>query len=389
MGAEEPLTFEQHVRPILKAHCFQCHGEEEEHEGNLDLRLVRLMAKGGDSGPAIVAGKAAKACLSQRMAAGEMPPEGKGSCFGAADRDDPRLDRSRREDRAAGAGGAGRRSPTTRKRSGRFSRFAAPPLPQSQSHPRTCSRRSTPFLLAELEKHKLGFSPAADRRTLIRRVYFDLLGLPPTPEEVDAFLADDSPDAYERLIDRLLALPAYGERWGRHWLDVAGYADSDGYTEKDPERSTPVKYRDYVIRALNADKPWDEFIVEQLAGDELLTPPYANLTPEQADLLAATGFLRMAPDGTGDGGVDQNAGPQRGDGRDDQDRQLVAAGPDGRLRPVPQPSLRPDPAGRLLPPAGHLRAGLRLRRTGGSRRRGWCRCGRDEDASRPPRSTPS
>jgi hypothetical protein len=137
--------------------------------------------------------------------------------------------------------------------------------------------------------------------------YFDALGLPPSPDEVAAFAADDSPDSFERLLDRLLASPRYGERWGRHWLDVAGYADSDGYTEKDPERKYAYKYRDYVIRSLNADKPWNTFLVEQLAGDELLTPPYSNLSSGQADLLAATGFLRMAPDGTADGGVDQTA----------------------------------------------------------------------------------
>jgi hypothetical protein len=114
------------------------------------------------------------------------------------------------------------------------------------------------------------------------------------------------PDAFERQIDRFLDAPQYGERWGRHWLDVAGYADSDGYSEKDLERKYAWKYRDYVIRAFNDDKPWIDFIVEQLAGDELLAPPYANLSPEQADKLIATGFLRMGPDGTGDGAVDQN-----------------------------------------------------------------------------------
>ncbi len=103
----------------------------------------------------------------------------------------------------------------------------------------------------------------------------------------------------------MLASPAYGERWGRHWLDVAGYADSDGYTEKDAERPWAYRYRDYVIRSLNADKPFDQFIVEQLAGDELLTPPYRNLTADDADQLIATGFLRTAPDGTAEGGVDQ------------------------------------------------------------------------------------
>src|SRR5207245_10875651 len=111
------------------------------------------------------------------------------------------------------------------------------------------------FLLARLESRGLTFAPEADRRTLIRRVTFDLTGLPPTPAEVDAFLADRSPDAYERLVDRLLASPRSGERWGRHWLDVVGYADSEGFAQEDALRPHAYKYRDYVIRSLNADQP--------------------------------------------------------------------------------------------------------------------------------------
>ncbi|MCA1686178.1 MAG: DUF1549 and DUF1553 domain-containing protein, partial [Planctomycetia bacterium] len=156
------------------------------------------------------------------------------------------------------------------------------------------------FLLARLETAGLGFSPGADRPTLIRRVSFDLTGLPPTPDEVDAFVADPRPDAYERLVDRLLASPRYGERWARHWLDVAGYADSDGYSPKDPPRKYAYKYRDYLVRVLNADRPWDELVREQLAGDEMLRPPYSGLSAADADRLTATGFLRMAPDGTGE-----------------------------------------------------------------------------------------
>src|SRR5262249_38896304 len=120
------------------------------------------------------------------------------------------------------------------------------------------------FALARLEDKGLSFSLEADRRTLIRRATLDLVGLPPTPEEVDYFLVDKSPDAYERLMDRLLESPFYGERWGRHWLDVAGYADSEGYTEEDPVRPHSYKYRDYVIRAFNEDMPFDRFIQEQL-----------------------------------------------------------------------------------------------------------------------------
>jgi hypothetical protein len=127
---------------------------------------------------------------------------------------------------------------------------------------------------------------------------FDLLGLPPTPEDVELFVADSAPDAYERLIDRLLSSPHYGERWGRHWLDVAGYADSDGYDDEDRVRPWAFRYRDYVIRSLNADKPFNDFIVEQLAGDELVGTANKNLAPDQIDKLVATGFLRTAPDGT-------------------------------------------------------------------------------------------
>src|SRR5690606_24328734 len=133
------------------------------------------------------------------------------------------------------------------------------------------------FLLERLESEGLDFSQAADRRTLIRRLSFDLLGLPPTPEQIEEFVSDPSPDAVERLVDRLQASPAFGERWGRHWLDVAGYADSNGYTDKDSPRPWAFRYRDYVIESFNADKPLDQFVVEQLAGDELLSGSLDNL----------------------------------------------------------------------------------------------------------------
>ncbi len=166
------------------------------------------------------------------------------------------------------------------------------------------------FLIAKLEANGLTFSPEAGKATLIRRVFYDLIGMPPSPEEVDLFLADEAPDAYERLIERLLNSPHYGERWGRHWLDVAGYADSEGYTNDDTVRKEAFKYRDYVIRSFNADKPFDQFIQEQLAGDEMIDPAvvssgFKNLPPDAIEKLTATGFLRMAPDGTGSGGVDQ------------------------------------------------------------------------------------
>jgi hypothetical protein len=159
------------------------------------------------------------------------------------------------------------------------------------------------FLASALAKKNLGFSPDADKITLLRRACFDLTGLPPTPAEVESFVADTAPDAYEKLIDRLLDSPHYGERWGRHWLDVAGYADSDGYSDADPPRAYAYKYRDYVIRSFNADKSFDRFITEQLAGDELARatqgcPQAALADPQLRELLIATGFLRMGVDGT-------------------------------------------------------------------------------------------
>src|SRR5262249_19368098 len=148
------------------------------------------------------------------------------------------------------------------------------------------------FLVASLSAKKLGFSPDAEKVPLLRRACFDLIGLPPTPAEVEAFLADTAPDAYEKLLDRLLDSPHYGERWGRHWLDVAGYADSDGYSDADPPRAYSYKYRDYVIGSFNADKPFDQFITEQLAGDELAhstqTSPQDALDPQKRELLIAT-----------------------------------------------------------------------------------------------------
>ena len=148
--------------------------------------------------------------------------------------------------------------------------------------------------LAALEQRSLQPVRPATRQELIRRATFDLIGLPPTPQELAQFEADTSSDAYEKLIDRLLASPHYGERWARHWLDAAGYADSEGGAMQDAVRAWAFKYRDYVIRAFNADKPFDRFLHEQLAGDELAGPIAGDLTPEQIELLTATGFLRMA-----------------------------------------------------------------------------------------------
>jgi hypothetical protein len=157
------------------------------------------------------------------------------------------------------------------------------------------------FVVARLERERLTPSPETDRATLIRRLSFDLVGLPPSPAEVEAFVTDQTPDAYGQLVERLLASSHFGERWGRHWLDAVGYADSNGYFDADTERPLAYRYRDYVVKSLNDDKPFDRFIQEQIAGDELAGyQPDGDVTPQMVEALTATHFFRNAPDGTGE-----------------------------------------------------------------------------------------
>ncbi len=300
--AADPLTFEQHIRPIFKVYCLDCHGAEEKLKGKLDLRLRRFVVHGGSSGPAVVPGQPGKSLLLARLKAGEMPP---------GEKKVPAEQVALLERWILAGARTGREEPeklapgvdiTAEERAYWFYQPLKRPDPPRFT---PADRVRTPIdalVLARLRDKGLSFNPEADRLTLIRRASLDLTGLPPTQKEVDSFLADPSAQAYEKLIDRLLASPRYGERWGRHWLDVAGYADSDGDGTNDTVRPNAWKYRDYVIRSLNADKPLDRFIVEQLAGDELVPRPWNNLKPEQIEWLTATGFLRMAPDGTASGG---------------------------------------------------------------------------------------
>jgi hypothetical protein len=186
-----------------------------------------------------------------------------------------------------------------------FQPVVRPKVPAVRGEARTDMDR---FILAALEAKGLTLSPEADRPTLIRRVAFDLTGLPPTVAEIDAFLADTSPLAYERMMDRYLVSPQYGERWGKYWLDAAGYADSNGYFSADSDRPLAWHYRDYVVRSFNADRPYDRFVKEQLAGDEMVGyTPGGDVTPAMVEALTATHFLRNAPDGTGesDGNPDE------------------------------------------------------------------------------------
>jgi hypothetical protein len=174
----------------------------------------------------------------------------------------------------------------------------APPSVKQESLVRTNLDR---FIQHALEARKLSIGPEADRHTLIRRVSLDLTGLPPSPEELETFLADSSNAAYEKMVDRYLASPHYGVRWGKYWLDAAGYADSNGYFHADSDRPIAYRYRDYVIQALNVDKPYDQFVTEQLAGDELVGYVLGgDVTPDIIEPLIATHFLRNAPDGTGE-----------------------------------------------------------------------------------------
>ncbi|QDT73548.1 PSD1 and planctomycete cytochrome C domain-containing protein [Lacipirellula limnantheis] len=305
-NAADAVQFETHVRPILKANCWHCHGEAEEVKGSLDARLVRTLLQGGDSGPAITRGDHVGSLLYHRVVAGDMPPGEKKLTAAEIEVLARWIDQGANTDRVEPASlptgpviGDDERSHWS------FQPVRRPVVPEVR-HPALVRSPIDAFLLAGLEVKGLSFGAEADRPTLIRRLYFDLTGLPPSPSAVEQFVHDRAPDAYERLVDQLLGSPAYGEHWGRHWLDVVGYADSNGYSELDSPRKWAFRYRDYVIRSLNGDKPWNDFLVEQLAGDELLPQPLENLTAAQADQLIATGMLRMGPDGTSDGAVDQN-----------------------------------------------------------------------------------
>jgi len=275
------IDFARDIRPILAERCWSCHGEKS-NEGGLRLHTRKAALTGGDSGKAIIPGKSADSRLIKYVT-GEndlglrMPPETSGDALSAEqiallkswiDQGVPWAEDSK---------SAGESPPHWS-----FQPIVRPRLPavKNTAWPRNPIDH---FVLAELERRGLAPSPEADRPTLLRRLSLDLLGLPPTPEEVQAFVEDRRPDAYERLVDRLLMSPHYGERWARHWLDLARYADSDGY-EKDLPRPHAWRYREWVIEALNQDLPFDQFTIQQLAGDLL---PAATL-----DEKIATGFHR-------------------------------------------------------------------------------------------------
>lgn len=295
---------EHAVRAIFQARCVRCHGAEEQR-GGLDMRTLESRLRGGNSGPGLVPGNPEESLIYRKIADGDMPPQKLAKLLAIELVSSGEQERIR-EWIAAGAPG-----PTPIDDSAdqvaesdkQFWAFQPPVHPEAPDveHQDQVRNPIDSFVLRQLESKGLSYSEEADRLALMRRVSLDLTGLPPTTEDIAAYLADDAPDAYERLVDRLLASQHYGERWGQHWLDLAGYADSEGFGQHDPVRPYAYRYRDYVIRSLNADKSYAEFLTEQLAGDEMSDDwKHADGTADQAviDRLAATGFLRTAPDPT-------------------------------------------------------------------------------------------
>jgi mono/diheme cytochrome c family protein len=304
---EEQALSQHDVIPIMLRRCTACHGRHRQEAG-LDLRSKSAMLNGGKSGPAIIPGKPTESGLIRRIAAGQMPPPARlvEACVKPVE---PTELATLTKWIAAGAPEVNiapdvattSADPLVTAADRSFWAFQTPRdvKPPAVRNPTRVRNPVDQFILQKLEDRGLPFSPEADKATLLRRAYFDLTGLPPEPAEVKAFLKDQSPDAYEKVIEKLLASPRYGERWGRYWLDAAGYADSEGKREQDLPRPHAWRYRDYVIRAFNSDKPYDRFLLEQLAGDELADYEHApEITPAIYDNLVATGFLRMAPDAT-------------------------------------------------------------------------------------------
>ncbi len=287
-GPEGERFFRERIRPVLEAECFRCHSAAAEKvKGGLLLDSREGLLRGGDTGPAVVPGKGGESLLIQaiRHEDGlEMPPK------------KPKLEAAIIADFETWIG---RGAPTP---SDGAAREASKPLDGARRHwafqpvrkpspptVRDAARVKNPvdaFVLAKLEEKHWTPAPAADRREWLRRVTFDLTGLPPSPEEVDAYVADTSPAADERVVDRLLASPRYGERWAQHWLDVVRFAETEGY-EYDRHIPDAWRYRDYVIDSLNRDKPFDRFLTEQIAGDEI--------APDDLECQVATTFHRLGP----------------------------------------------------------------------------------------------
>ena len=300
--------FREKVQPILSQRCYKCHSHGEKMKGNLLVDSREALVTGGDTGPAIIPGDPAKSLIIEAIGYKnqdmQMPPKGEKLSDGqiATLTEWVKIGAPWPEEPGQKMKSRPRGKLTDEDRQWWAFRPVAkvePPKVDAQnsilSVPKGTARlgmdrfslSTNPidrFIFAGLNAAKLRPAPAADRTALIRRVYFDLIGLPPTPEEAAAFAADKSPDAYGKLVDRLLASPRYGERWARHWLDLVRYAESDGY-RADDYRPNAWRYRDYVIASFNSDKPYDRFVQEQIAGDELW--------PDSPEARTATGYLTL------------------------------------------------------------------------------------------------
>jgi hypothetical protein len=293
--AQAPSEFSRAIRPILERSCWNCHGEALQLSG-LDLTTRASALRGGDSGSAVVPGRAEESRVYRRVAGLEepsMPMEGDALTPEEIASVRKWIDEGAHWDDGVAGAAAGSTAaafgaalaPERLAEARRYWAFQIPvpaPVPDIPEYENPIDR----FLERARRDKGLHAAPRADGRTLVRRAYLDLIGLPPSPEETELFLADRAPDAWPRLIERLLASRHYGERWGRHWLDVARYADSSGF-EHDRDRPNAWRYRDYVIGAFNQDKPYDRFLKEQIAGDEL--------SDASDETFIATGFLRAGP----------------------------------------------------------------------------------------------
>ena len=324
-----PVDFNRQILPILVENCFTCHGPDAD-ERKAELRLDThegALGKGESGDVAVVPGKSAESAVIARILSKDrdevMPPPKSKHQLTAAQKDLLR----RWIDEGAAWGSHWAYDPPK-----------VPAIPEVRMPARTIRNPIDHFVLARLEREGVEPSPEADRRTLLRRLSLDLLGLPPTPEQVQAFLADPRADAYERLVDALLASPHFGERWGRHWLDLARYADSGGYLN-DTLRPYAYLYRDWVIDAINRDLPFDQFTIEQLAGDLL---PNATLEQKIADRLspqhAEERRSRRRP----------RTRPHQGCRRSHRHHRRRVARPHGRLRRVPLAQIRRHLAPRIL-----------------------------------------
>jgi mono/diheme cytochrome c family protein len=267
---KETIDFAHEIQPILARRCFKCHGSGEA-EGGLRLNTREGALAELDSGDfAVVPGKSAMSAILHRITSTDkderMPPEGK-----------PLTEKEVATIKGWVEQGANWGQHWA------FTKVERPEVPATKKGDWVRNPIDA-FILSRLEGENLSPSLPADKVALLRRAYYDVIGMPPTPEEVDAFLADTSDNAFEKVVDRLLKSPHYGEKWARHWLDLVRYADTNGY-ERDNPKDNVWKYRDYIIQALNQDKPYDQFVIDQLAGDEL-----ENVTPES---ITATGFYRL------------------------------------------------------------------------------------------------